>query len=92
VVDIHYPYNTLFGRGTLNAFEAVISYSYLCMKMSAINGVITVYGDQTEAKNIEKEYTSGRKNVYTIKEEEKEETKKVPLDSLVLDKQVIIGT
>jgi tRNA(Ser,Leu) C12 N-acetylase TAN1 len=54
VVDIHYPYNTLFGRGTLNAFEAVISYSYLCMKMSAINGVIIVHGDQTEARNIEK--------------------------------------
>jgi len=25
------------------------------MKMPAINGVITVYGDQTEATNIEKE-------------------------------------
>jgi hypothetical protein len=73
VVDIHYPYNALFGRGTLNAFEAVISYSYLCMKMPAINGVITVHGDQTEARNIEREYTPGRKNVHTIKEEEKEE-------------------
>jgi hypothetical protein len=107
VVDIHYPYNVLFGRRTLNAFEAVISYSYLCMKMPAINGVITVHGDQTEARNIEKEYTPGRKNVHTIKEEEKEETestkpqaksqaveetKKVPLDSLVPNKQVIIGT
>jgi nicotinic acid phosphoribosyltransferase len=74
VVDIHYPYNTLFGMGTLNAFEAVISYSYLCMKMPAINRVITVHGDQTEARNIKKEYTPGRKNVHTIKEEEKEET------------------
>jgi hypothetical protein len=54
VVDIHYPYNALFERGTLNAFEAVISYSYLCMKMPAINRVITVHGDQTEARNIEK--------------------------------------
>jgi Ni/Fe-hydrogenase subunit HybB-like protein len=53
-VDMYYPYNALFGRGTLNAFEAVISYSYLCMKMPAINGLITVYGDQTEARNIEK--------------------------------------
>jgi hypothetical protein len=74
VVGIHYPYNTLFGRGTLNAFEAVISYSYLCMKMSMINGVIIVHGDQTEARNIEKEYTPDQKNVHTIKEEEKEET------------------
>jgi hypothetical protein len=74
VVDIHYPYNALFGRGTLNAFEAVISYSYLYMKMPTINGVITVHGDQTKARNIEKEYTPGQKNVHTIKEEEKEET------------------
>jgi hypothetical protein len=77
VVDIHYPYNALFERGTLNAFEAVISYSYLCMKMLTINGVITIHGDQAEARNIEKEYTPGRKNVHTIKEEEKEETENV---------------
>jgi hypothetical protein len=61
VVDIHYPYNVLFERGTLNAFEAVISYSYLCMKMPAINGVITIHENQIESRNIEKEYTPGRK-------------------------------
>ena len=72
VVDMYYPYNVLFERGTLNAFEADISYSYLCMKMPAINGVITVYGDQTEARNIEKEYTLGQKNVHAITEEEEE--------------------
>jgi hypothetical protein len=108
VVDMYYPYNTLFRRGTLNAFEAVISYSYLCMKMPAINGVITVHGDQTEVGNIEKEYTPGQKNVHAVVEEEEkeeienvkpqtkaqacEETKRVPLDPLVPDKQVIIGT
>ena len=57
---MYYPYNALFRRGTLNAFEVVISYSYLCMKMLAINGVITVHGDQTEARNIKKEYTTGQ--------------------------------
>ena len=108
VVDMYYPYNALFRRGTLNAFEAVISYSYLCMKMPAINGVITVHGDQTEARNIEKEYTLGQKNVHAIVEEEEkeetenakpqtkaqayEETKRVHLDPLVPDKQVINGT
>ena len=51
---MYYPYNALFGRGTLNAFEAVISYSNLCMKMPTVNGVIRVHGDQTEARNIEK--------------------------------------
>jgi hypothetical protein len=61
VVDIYYPYNALFGRGTLNAFEAVISYSYLCMKMPAINGVITVHGDQIEARNIKKIHSWSKK-------------------------------
>jgi hypothetical protein len=98
---------TLFERGTLNAFEAVISYSYLCMKMLAINGVIKVHGYQTEARNFEKEHTLGQKNVHAIIEEEKEETenakpqtkaqaceetKRVPLDLLVPNEQVIIGT
>ena len=99
---MYYPYNALFGRGTLNAFEAVISYSYLCMKMLAINGVIIVHGDQTEARNIEKEYTLGQKNVHAIIEEEEkeetenakpqtkaqacEETKRIHLDPLVPDK------
>ena len=74
--------------------------------MPAINEVITVHGDQTEARNIEKEYTPGQKNVHVIVEEEKEETenakpqtkaqaceetKRVPPDPLGLDKQVIIG-
>jgi hypothetical protein len=106
---MYYPYNALFGRGSQNAFEVVISYSYLCMKMPAINGVITVHGDQTEARNIKKESTLGQKNVHAISEEEEEkeeienvkpqikaqackETKKVPLNLLVLEKQVIIGT
>jgi hypothetical protein len=73
VVDMYYPYNALFGRGTLNAFEAVISYSYLCMKMPAINEVIIVHGDQSEARNIENEYTLGHKNVHAISEEDKKE-------------------
>ena len=73
VVDMYYPYNALFGRETLNAFKAVISYSYLCMKLPVINGVITIHGDQTEARNIEKEYTPGQKNVHAIVEEEEKE-------------------
>jgi hypothetical protein len=61
VVDMYYPYSALFRRGTLNAFEAVISYSYLRMKMPTINGVITVHEDQTEARNIEKIHSRTKK-------------------------------
>jgi hypothetical protein len=45
------------------------------MKMSVINGVIIVYGDQTEARNIKKVYTSGQKNVHVIVKEEKKKKK-----------------
>jgi hypothetical protein len=78
VGEMHYPYNSLFGRGTLNAFEAIISYSNLCMKMPAINGVIIVQGVQTEARNIERDSTPGQKNVHVLtifeEEDKKEET------------------
>jgi hypothetical protein len=32
IVDMEYPYNAIIGRGTLNAFEAVLHLAYLCMK------------------------------------------------------------
>ena len=44
--------------------------------MPAINRVITVHEDQTEARNIEKEYTPGQKNVHAITEEEETENAK----------------
>jgi hypothetical protein len=43
------------------------------MKMLAINGVITIHGDQIEARNIEKESIPGQKNVHVISEEEEKE-------------------
>jgi hypothetical protein len=37
------------------------------MKIHAPNGVITVFGDQQEARNIEKGHTPGQTNVYQLK-------------------------
>ena len=54
VVDLYYPYNTIFGRGFANKFNLAIYMGYLCMKMPALHGVITVYGSQKEARNIER--------------------------------------
>jgi hypothetical protein len=31
IVDMEYPYNAIIGRGTLNAFEAILHLAYLCM-------------------------------------------------------------
>jgi hypothetical protein len=33
IVDMDYPYNAIIRRGTLNAFEAILHPTYLCMKI-----------------------------------------------------------
>jgi hypothetical protein len=33
IVDMEYPYNAIIGRGTLNAFKAILHPAYLCMKI-----------------------------------------------------------
>jgi len=43
VVELYYPYNAIFGRGFENKFIAAIHMGYLCMKMLALNGIITVH-------------------------------------------------
>jgi hypothetical protein len=46
VVDIYHLYLAIFGRGLMNKFNAVIRQQFLCMKIPAPKGVITVFGDQ----------------------------------------------
>jgi hypothetical protein len=38
----------------VDKFDAVIRQQFLCMKIPAPKGVITVFGDQQEARNVEK--------------------------------------
>jgi hypothetical protein len=40
IVDMEYPYNAIIGRGTLNAFEAILHPAYLCMKIPSEQGPI----------------------------------------------------
>jgi hypothetical protein len=54
IVDLYYLYNVIFGRGFTNKFNMALHMGYLCMKMPALHGIITVHGSQKEAKNIEK--------------------------------------
>ena len=42
VVEMPYPYRAILGRGTINKFEAIVHQLYLCMKIPAPTGVITV--------------------------------------------------
>jgi hypothetical protein len=52
VVDMHYPYNTIFGRGLLNTFQAVIHWAYLCLKVLTLLGVISIHGSKKDQRNI----------------------------------------
>jgi hypothetical protein len=66
VVDIYHPYLTIFDRGFMNKFDVVIRQQFLCKKIPAPKGVITVFGDQQEARNIEKGQTPRQTNVYQL--------------------------
>jgi hypothetical protein len=86
VVDIYHPYLAIFGRGFTNKFDAVIRNQFLCMKIPAPKGVIIVFGDQQEARNIEKGHTPGQTNVYQLKSSEE---RKEPYVEAKRDKEKI---
>jgi hypothetical protein len=66
IVDMVYPYNAIMGRGSINKFEAAIHGLYLCMKIPGTQGVITVYGNQQTACNIERDFVPGQRNVHCL--------------------------
>jgi hypothetical protein len=43
---MEYPYNAIIGRRTLNAFEAILHPTYVCMKIPSKQGPIAVHGSQ----------------------------------------------
>jgi hypothetical protein len=49
---MNYPYNVILGRGTLNAFEAIVHSVYLCMKMSGPIEVILIYESQEDTRRV----------------------------------------
>jgi hypothetical protein len=61
-----YPYNAILGRAAINAFEAAIHGLYLCMKIPGPGGVITIFGDQQMARNIERDFVPGHRNVHCL--------------------------
>jgi hypothetical protein len=84
VVDIYHPYLEIFDRGFMNKFDVVIRQQFLCVKIPAPKGVITVFGDQQEARNIEKGHTPGQTNVYQLKTSEE---RKEPYEEVKRDKE-----
>jgi hypothetical protein len=103
IVDLYYPYNAIFGRGFANKFNMALHMGYLCIKMPALHGIIIMHGSQKEARNIEKAIHTSQRNINSVDIEpldmpkgatslkDQEDTKLVPLEQAVPDRQVIIG-
>ena len=66
VVDLYYPYNAIFGRGFANKFNVAFHVSYLCIKIPALHGSITVHGNQKEARNIERTIYKSQRNINSV--------------------------
>jgi hypothetical protein len=69
IVDMEYPYNAIIGRGTLNAFEAILHPAYLCMKIPSEQGPIVVHVSQEAARRAEGSWTDS-KAIHNIDEAE----------------------
>jgi hypothetical protein len=69
IIDMEYPYNTIIGRGTLNAFEAILHPTYLCMKIPSEQGPIAIHGSQEAARKAEENWTDS-KAIHNIDEVE----------------------
>jgi hypothetical protein len=72
VVDMNYPYNAIFIRGLLNTFEAALHSLYLCLKVPAALGVISIHDGQKDARNIEQDFVPGHRNVNCLQDEKAE--------------------
>jgi hypothetical protein len=90
VVDLDYLYNTIFSIGFANKFNAAIHMGYLCMKILALHGTITVHDSQKKARNIDRAIYKSQRNINSIELANQEETKSVPLENIVLDKKKFI--
>jgi hypothetical protein len=60
IVDMEYQYNAIIGRGTLNAFEAILHPAYLCMKIPSEQGPIAIHGSQEAARRAEGSWTDSK--------------------------------
>ena len=92
VVDIAYPYNAIFGCNRIIKFVAVINQTYLCMKIPTAGGVITILGNQEEARRCKDNAACAMKNVHAIKavNNDAEEEKANPLISERHDKEGVM--
>jgi hypothetical protein len=72
VVDMNYPYNAIFKRGLLNTSEVALHSLYLCLKVPATLGVISIHDSQKDARNIEQGFALDHRNVNCLQDEKVE--------------------
>jgi hypothetical protein len=72
VVNMSYPYNAICARGFLNTFEAALHSIYLCLKIPATQGVISILGNQKDARNIEEGYAPRHRDVNYLPDDKTE--------------------
>jgi hypothetical protein len=60
IIEMEYPYNAIIGRGTHNAFEAILHLAYLCMKIPSEQGPIVVHRSQEAARRAERNWTDSK--------------------------------
>nr|AAT47106.1 putative polyprotein [Oryza sativa Japonica Group] len=77
VVDIPYNYNAIFGRATLNKFEAISHHNYLKLKMPGLAGVIVVKGLQSSAAS-KSDLAIINRAVHSVETEPHEQPKNMP--------------
>jgi hypothetical protein len=66
IIDMVYLYNAIMGQGSINKLEMAIHGLYLCMTIPGPQGVITIYGNQQTARNIERDFVPGQRNVHCL--------------------------
>jgi hypothetical protein len=92
VVDIAYPYNAIFGCNSIIKFAVVINQAFLCMKIPTAGGVITILGNQEEARRCEDNAACAMKNVHAIEADNNdgEDEEATPLNSEQHDKDGVM--
>jgi hypothetical protein len=69
MVEMSYPYSAIFERGLVNTYEAAPHSLYLCLKVPATLGVISIHGSKKVARNIEQVLAPGHRNINYLQHE-----------------------
>jgi hypothetical protein len=85
VVDMLYPYNAIFDRGLLNTFEAALHSTYLYLKVPTTFRVIIVFDSQKEARNIERCFALGYKNMHFLREDANQPEQSSPKQEILVE-------